>query len=76
MAQNIAEPYMEYEALDDLDDHQLAALVYRLAFFLNQPPTLAVAEHFGIAKPAAAKRVQRARELGLLDPTTKGKKGA
>lgn len=71
-----SEPHMEYKPLDVLDDHQQAALVYRLAYFLNRPPTLAVGEHFGIAKAAAAKRVQRARELGLLDPTIRGKKGA
>jgi hypothetical protein len=52
------------------------AVIYRTALFVNEPPTAAVAEAAGISQEAAAKRVQRAREAGLLEPTTRGRKGA
>jgi hypothetical protein len=36
-------------------------------------PTMAVAEYFNLSRSAAAKQVARARKLGLLAETTKGK---
>lgn len=36
-------------------------------------PTLAVAERFVVSKSTAAKWVARARQIGLLDPTQRGK---
>lgn len=58
------------------DDHyQAVAEVYRLAVAEGVPPTKAVAEHFTVSKSAAAKKVSRARERGLLPPTTRGRVG-
>lgn len=38
-------------------------------------PTLSVADAFGVGKSTAAKWVARARSLGYLAPTTKGRAG-
>lgn len=54
-------------------DFAEAAAVYLAAWERGQPPTKAVMEHFHISKSAAAKRVARCRELGLIAPTTPGK---
>ena len=51
------------------------AEVYRRALNLKQPPTRAVAKHFGVSSSMAAKLVHRCRGLGLLDPTQPGKAG-
>ena len=64
------------DELRALPEHEGTAVVYRLAFFLGESPTATVAEVFGLNRATAAKRVQAARRAGLLDPTTKGKKGA
>jgi hypothetical protein len=50
-----------------------AADIYRKAHRGRRPPTKAVAEELGISYPAAVKRVVRARELGMLPATTRGK---
>ncbi|SRR6266567_5516942 len=50
-----------------------AAAIYRAAHRERRSPTKAVAEALRISYPAAVKRVARAREQGLLPPTTKGK---
>ena len=50
-----------------------AARVYQKAFRLHQPPTQAVARELGVSHAAAAKRVSRCRELGLLGPAERGK---
>ncbi|MQA82929.1 MAG: hypothetical protein GEV10_31500 [Streptosporangiales bacterium] len=52
-----------------------AARVYKEAY-ATRSPTQAVADHFTISKDAAAKRVARARERGLLPRTTRGKSNA
>lgn len=49
------------------------AAVYREAHAQRQPPTLAVANEFNVSKSTAAKYVAKARHLGLLPPTTRGK---
>lgn len=48
------------------------ANVYTAAWHAGQPPTKSVAEHFDITSSAAAKRVARARDAGLLPPTRAG----
>ncbi len=58
------------------DDHYAAvAEVYATAWTDGVHPTEAVAEHWTVAKTTAAKWVSRARELGFLEPTTKGRPG-
>jgi hypothetical protein len=50
------------------------AAIYRQAWQAgDRKPTTAVAERLKIAHSTAAKRVQRAREAGLLPATTKGR---
>ncbi len=51
------------------------AEVYARAVQAGQPPTMAVAAHFQVEKSSAAKKVARARERGLLPPTTRGRIG-
>ncbi len=51
------------------------AEVYATAWADGVHPTKAVAEHWSIAKTTAAKWVFRARELGFLEPTTRGRPG-
>ena len=48
------------------------ARVYREAWQVGANPTAAVADVFTLSRSAAAKRVARAREAGLLPPTTRG----
>ena len=55
------------------DAHVGVDVVYMLARAVGQPPTQAVAEHFGISQQTAAGRVRRRRALGMLPPTTPGK---
>lgn len=62
------------EDLEKLPDVERAAVVYRAAFLFGLPPTAAVAEALGVSRDVAAKRVQAARQAGLLEPTTKGRK--
>lgn len=64
------------EDLEELSEAERAAVVYRAAHFFGLPPTVTVAEVLGLSRDVAAKRVQAARLAGLLDPTTKGRKGA
>lgn len=54
-------------------DHERVATVYRDALRRGDNPTQAVARAFHLSTSAAAKRVARAREHGLLPPTTRGK---
>lgn len=51
---------------------QEAADVYRAAFAAGGKPTTAVAEHFRLTVGGASNLVSRARELGLLPPTSQG----
>lgn len=51
---------------------QEAADVYRAAFAAGGKPTTAVAGHFGLTVGGASNLVSRARELGLLPPTSQG----
>jgi hypothetical protein len=51
---------------------QEAARIYREAFASTGKPTTAVAEHFGLTVGGASNLVSRARELGLLPPTSRG----
>ena len=50
-----------------------AAALYASALSVGQHPTAAVAAGLNISRSAAAKRVARARALGLLPATTRGK---
>lgn len=52
--------------------HGEVAAVYTAAWKAGRPPTKAVAEHFTISQSAAAKRVARARDAGLLPRTQRG----
>ena len=63
----------EVEALPELER---VALFYRAALFCGEAPTTWVAEALKVSRDVAAKRVQAARRAGLLEPTTKGRKGA
>lgn len=61
-----------------IDDRQWfadVARVYAEAYLNHQYPTQAVAEHFHVAPSTAAKWVGRARVLGFLDKTSKGRPG-
>lgn len=49
------------------------ALGYVIARAVGDNPTAAVAEDFGISRSAAAQRVRRARQLGYLPKTTRGR---
>jgi hypothetical protein len=51
---------------------QLAARIYREAFAGNGKPTSAVAAHFGLSVGGASNLVSRARDVGLLPPTSRG----
>lgn len=55
------------------DHYSKVAEIYREAAALGNAPTRAVAEHFVVSKSAAAKWVARARGIGLLPPTQRGK---
>lgn len=48
------------------------ARIYREAFAADGKPTTAVAEHFGLTVGGASNLVSRARELGLIPPTSRG----
>jgi hypothetical protein len=61
--------------IGDLDDDDRAVLSYKLAYAIGQPPTAAVAEHFGISTTAAAKRIERLRDAGRLSKTERGRRG-
>lgn len=50
------------------------AAIYKAAVEAGQSTTLAVSNHFGLSPSAAAKRVQRAREAGLLPPAKRGRR--
>lgn len=56
--------------------YEEVARVYREAWQAGDNPTQAVATHFTLTASAAAKRVMRARQAGLLPATRKGKGGA
>ncbi|MGI8775603.1 MAG: hypothetical protein ACR2KQ_11480 [Actinomycetota bacterium] len=61
--------------LDALPEVERAAVGYRIANFFGMAPTVYVAKLLDVSRDVAAKRVQAARRAGLLEPTTKGKKG-
>ncbi len=61
---------------EDVEQAKVDALVYRLAYALgSRRPTECVAEARGIGQPAATRRVQRARDKGLLSAATPGRAG-
>jgi hypothetical protein len=49
-----------------------AAAIYLVAYDRGEPPTKAVATHFGITTGGASNLVSRARSVGLLPPTSRG----
>lgn len=51
---------------------QLVAKIYREAFAADGKPTTAVAEHFGLTVGGASSLVSRARDIGLIPPTSRG----
>lgn len=55
-----------------LERLQVVADVYRAAAAAGDPPVLAVAARFEITKGGAAALVSRARQVGLLPPTSQG----
>ena len=63
------------KALAERGALQPVADVYILAVTEGRWATIAVAEALGISRTAAAKRVQRARNAGLIPPTVQGKGG-
>jgi hypothetical protein len=48
------------------------ARVYREAFAANQPPAKAVEERLGLTQGRASSLIARAREVGMLPPTSRG----
>lgn len=58
------------------DEYREAAEVYQRAWAAGLNPRQAVADRFGISPDAAAKRVQRARDRGLLPKTRRGRAAA
>lgn len=55
------------------DRLRIAAKIYRSAARRGEPPTKAVAAHFGISSGGASNLVARARTAGLLPPASPGK---
>lgn len=51
---------------------QLVARIYREAYAAGGKPTTAVAEHFGLTVGGASNLVSRARDIGLIPPTSRG----
>gem|GEM_PF-3915584 len=51
------------------EQDQVAAEIYRRAWNAGDFVTQAVAEHFGVSRSAATKRIAKARAAGLLDGT-------
>jgi hypothetical protein len=49
-----------------------AARIYQEAFAAGGKPTTAVAEHYGLTVGGASNLVSRARDIGLLPPTSRG----
>lgn len=49
--------------------------VYANAWLAGEPPTKAVAEKFSVNPATAAKWVSKARKLGFLEPTGRGRAG-
>lgn len=56
-----------------VDPNWDVALAYVIAKAVGDNPTQAVAHDLGISQPAAAQRVRRARQLGYLPKTTRGR---
>jgi hypothetical protein len=54
---------------------EAVAFVYRTAVMLDEPPVLAVRDHFGIPRPTAARWVEKARQRGFLGPAAPGRSG-
>lgn len=61
---------------NDARHFEQVSIVYKHAVLNRQHPTQAVQEHFIVSHSTAAKWVNRARELGLLPPTTPGRPSA
>ncbi|GAA0719518.1 hypothetical protein Drose_05835 [Dactylosporangium roseum] len=51
---------------------QEVAAIYRAAYSAGGKPTTAVAERFGLTVGGASSLVSRARDVGLLPPTSRG----
>ena len=60
------------EWVTGMTEEDIVPTTYMLAQIVGAPPTQAVAERLGISSGAAAQRVKRARDAGLIEPTTKG----
>lgn len=61
--------------LDHLPPLERVAVAYRWGYFIGENPTQWVAKVLHLSPAVAAKRVQAARLAGLLEPTTRGRKG-
>jgi hypothetical protein len=57
----------------DVNHYVEVVRIYGEAYARNRTSTRAVAAHFRVSETAAAKWVAKARKLGLLLPTTRGK---
>lgn len=55
------------------EHYQQVADIYRDAHTKGQPPTKTVAAFFNLSSSAAGKHVAKARSMGLLPPTSRGK---
>ncbi len=51
---------------------ETVARIYREAYAAGGKPTTAVAEHFGLTVGGASNLVSRARDIGLIPPTSRG----
>jgi hypothetical protein len=57
------------------EHYRNVADIYSYAWDNNLKPTRAVAQHWGVSQSSAANWVAKARELGFLDQTSRGKPG-
>lgn len=57
------------------DHYRKVAVVYREAYARGEAPRQAVASHFDVAETTAAKWIVRARKLGALRRTSRGRAG-
>ena len=62
-------------ALVQDSDLQAAVDIYRAALERGDPPTQAVAKGLSVSRPTASRRLEKAREKGLMGPALPGRAG-